>query len=40
MLHAVFIVEQFLENLIKRHCNFHLGFFDGELFPVMTNDSS
>ena len=28
MLHAVFLVERFLENLIKRHCWFHIAFID------------
>jgi ATP-dependent RNA helicase DDX60 len=28
MLHAVFVVERFLENLIKRHCRFHIAFYD------------
>src|SRR5271169_6061806 len=28
MLHAVFVVERFLENLIKRHCRFHVAFYD------------
>ena len=29
LLHAVYIVETFLGNLIKRGCNFHLVFFEG-----------
>lgn len=28
MLHAVFVVERFLEGLIKRYCQFHIAFFD------------
>jgi hypothetical protein len=28
MLHAVFVVERFLESLVKRHCQFHVVFFD------------
>ncbi|KUJ17972.1 P-loop containing nucleoside triphosphate hydrolase protein [Mollisia scopiformis] len=28
LLHAVYVVERFLENLIKRHCQFHVAFFD------------
>jgi ATP-dependent RNA helicase DDX60 len=28
MLHAVFVVERFLDNLIKRHCRFHIAFID------------
>jgi ATP-dependent RNA helicase DDX60 len=28
MLHAVYVVERFLENLIKRHCRFQIVFFD------------
>ncbi|KFZ08458.1 hypothetical protein V502_09341 [Pseudogymnoascus sp. VKM F-4520 (FW-2644)] len=27
LLHAAFVVERFLDNLIKRHCNFHIAFF-------------
>jgi len=30
VLHAVYVVERFLENLVKRHCQFHIAFFDGE----------
>ncbi|KAG0652619.1 putative helicase [Hyphodiscus hymeniophilus] len=26
----VYVVERFLENLVKRHCQFHLAFFEGE----------
>lgn len=33
MLHAVFVVETFLENLIKRHCQFNIAFFEGKLLP-------
>ncbi|KAG9243714.1 hypothetical protein BJ878DRAFT_509403 [Calycina marina] len=28
LLHAVYVVERFLEDLIKRHCNFHIAFFE------------
>ena len=28
MLHAVFLVENFLHNLARRKCNFHIVFFD------------
>ncbi|QSZ32856.1 hypothetical protein DSL72_002436 [Monilinia vaccinii-corymbosi] len=28
LLHAVYVVERFLENLVKRHCNFHIAFFE------------
>lgn len=28
MLHAVFVVELFLQNLINRHCRFHLAFIE------------
>ncbi|TAQ87818.1 hypothetical protein B7494_g3841 [Chlorociboria aeruginascens] len=28
LLHAVYVVERFLENLVKRHCHFHIAFFD------------
>ena len=28
MLHAVFLVENFLYNLVRRKCNFHVVFFD------------
>ncbi|KAB8290208.1 hypothetical protein EYC80_011077 [Monilinia laxa] len=28
LLHAVYVVEQFLQNLVKRHCNFHIAFFE------------
>lgn len=28
LLHAVYVVERFLENLVKRHCQFHIAFFD------------
>ncbi len=28
MLHAVFLVENFLYNLARRKCNFHIVFFD------------
>ncbi|KAB2572793.1 putative helicase [Lasiodiplodia theobromae] len=28
MLHAVWLVEDFLQNLHRRNCNFHLAFFD------------
>ena len=33
MLHAVYVVERFLENLVKRHCNFHVAFFEGNSPP-------
>jgi hypothetical protein len=29
LLHAVYVVERFLENLVKRHCQFHIAFFEG-----------
>lgn len=32
LLHAVYVVERFLENLVKRHCNFHIAFFEGMCF--------
>ncbi|KAF4635469.1 hypothetical protein G7Y89_g2618 [Cudoniella acicularis] len=28
LLHTVYVVERFLENLVKRHCSFHIAFFD------------
>ncbi|ESZ96877.1 hypothetical protein SBOR_2742 [Sclerotinia borealis F-4128] len=28
LLHAVYVAERFLENLVKRHCNFHIAFFE------------
>ncbi|CAG8978987.1 hypothetical protein HYALB_00011031 [Hymenoscyphus albidus] len=28
LLHIVYVVERFLENLVKRHCNFHIAFFE------------
>ncbi|KAM3074302.1 hypothetical protein ACMFMG_002886 [Clarireedia jacksonii] len=28
LLHAVYVVERFLENLSKRHCQFHVAFFE------------
>ncbi|PBP25521.1 DEAD/DEAH box helicase [Diplocarpon rosae] len=28
LLHAVYVVERFLEDLIKRHCQFHIAFFE------------
>jgi hypothetical protein len=28
ILHAVYVVERFLEDLLKRHCNFHIAFFE------------
>ncbi|TVY52513.1 putative helicase [Lachnellula cervina] len=28
LLHAVYVVERFLENLVKRHCSFHIAFFE------------
>ncbi|KAA8565170.1 hypothetical protein EYC84_010910 [Monilinia fructicola] len=28
LLHAVYVVERFLQNLVKRHCNFHIAFFE------------
>ncbi|KAE8449822.1 hypothetical protein EG329_007299 [Mollisiaceae sp. DMI_Dod_QoI] len=28
LLHAIYVAERFLENLIKRHCQFHIAFFD------------
>ncbi|KAI9838157.1 MAG: hypothetical protein M1837_002619 [Sclerophora amabilis] len=28
LLHAVYVVESFLENLSRRNCNFHIAFFD------------
>ncbi|KAI9055505.1 hypothetical protein LZ554_000454 [Drepanopeziza brunnea f. sp. 'monogermtubi'] len=28
VLHAVYVVERFLEDLIKRHCQFHIAFFE------------
>jgi hypothetical protein len=31
LLHAVYVVERFLENLVKRHCQFHIAFFEGTL---------
>jgi hypothetical protein len=30
LLHAVYVVERFLENLVKRHCQFHIAFFEGK----------
>lgn len=33
LLHAIYAVERFLENLVKRHCNFHIAFFEGTRFP-------
>lgn len=29
LLHAVFVVEEFLQRLKRRRCNFALVFFDG-----------
>jgi hypothetical protein len=29
LLHSVYVVERFLENLTKRHCQFHIAFFEG-----------
>ena len=28
MLHATYLVEQFLEGLVRRKCNFHIAFFE------------
>ncbi|KAK0102274.1 hypothetical protein ONS95_005896 [Cadophora gregata] len=28
ILHAVYVVERFLADLIKRHCQFHIAFFE------------
>ncbi|KAH8687441.1 hypothetical protein BGZ60DRAFT_393597 [Tricladium varicosporioides] len=28
LLHSVYVIERFLENLIKRHCSFHIAFFE------------
>ncbi|TQS38013.1 hypothetical protein Golomagni_01491 [Golovinomyces magnicellulatus] len=28
VLHATYVLERFLENLVKRHCNFHIVFFE------------
>lgn len=28
VLHAVYVVERFLENLTKRHCQYHIAFFE------------
>ncbi|KAH8807909.1 hypothetical protein F5884DRAFT_821438 [Xylogone sp. PMI_703] len=30
ILHAVYLVERFLDNLVKRHCNFEIAFFEGK----------
>jgi hypothetical protein len=34
LLHAVYAVEKFLENLVKRHCQFHVVFFEGRFLPI------
>ena len=34
LLHAVYIVERFLENLVKRHCQFHIAFFESRSFAI------
>ena len=34
LLHAVYVVERFLENLVKRHCSFHIAFFEGKYLLV------
>jgi hypothetical protein len=36
MLHAVYVVERFLDNLVKRHCNFHIAFFEGD-YPIFSS---
>ncbi|KAG9228916.1 hypothetical protein BJ875DRAFT_524841, partial [Amylocarpus encephaloides] len=28
ILHVVYVVERFLENLVKRHCSFHIAFIE------------
>jgi len=33
LLHTVFVVERFLQNLLKRHCQFHIAFFGGKNIP-------
>lgn len=41
ILHAVYVVERLLEDLIKRHCQFHIAFFEGELvFHTMSTTST
>lgn len=35
LLHAVYVVERFLENLVKRKCNFHIVFFESELLTCI-----
>lgn len=37
LLHAVFVVERFLQNLLKRHCQFHIAFFDGKINNSLRN---
>jgi hypothetical protein len=32
ILHFVYVVEKFLENLKKRHCSFHIAFFEGKKY--------
>ncbi|GAB7364637.1 hypothetical protein MBLNU230_g5440t1 [Neophaeotheca triangularis] len=42
LLHAVWNVEQFLHQLVKRKCNFHLAFFDSSrdyCVPTGTSDT-
>ncbi|TVY82683.1 putative helicase [Lachnellula suecica] len=38
LLHAVYVVEKFLENLVKRHCSFHIAFFEALRLPASIPD--
>ncbi|KAF8857718.1 P-loop containing nucleoside triphosphate hydrolase protein [Acephala macrosclerotiorum] len=40
LLHAVYVVEKFLENLIKRHCQFHVAFFNENAQLCVPNGKS
>ncbi|KAI9757509.1 MAG: hypothetical protein M4579_003422 [Chaenotheca gracillima] len=40
LLHAVYAVESFLENFVRRKCNFHVAFFDGHEHICIPPDSN
>lgn len=40
MLHASYLVEQFLQGLVTRGCNFHIAFFDNHQHLCVPQDAS
>lgn len=40
LLHASYIVEKYLQNLISRSCNFHIAFFDEHQDLCVPQDAS